>query len=159
MKLHASSPHIFSTQGISSFERPSYRESRAAYTLFEIMLVLGIISVLVGSAIYMLAGNIDVAKDQRVTFDIQTIGTQLRTYEILNYTLPTSEQGLQALVTYPGGEPAPAKWKQLLEKVPLDPWGTPYVYRNPPKVSNAKGYDLFSLGPDKKESDDDIGKK
>jgi len=92
-----------------------------------------------------------------VEFDIQTIGTQLRTYEILNYTLPTTEQGLQALVTYPGGEPAPAKWKQLMEKVPLDPWGTPYLYRNPPKVSNAKGYDLFSLGPDKKESEDDIG--
>ena len=45
----------------------------AGYTLFEIMLVLGIISVLVGSAIYMLAGNIDVAKEQRVDSDIEAI--------------------------------------------------------------------------------------
>ena len=140
-----------------SFHHPKYRESLAAYTLFEIMLVLGIISVLVGSAIYMLAGNIDVAREQRVTTDLQTISTQLRSYEILNYVLPSTQQGLAALVSFPGGDPAPNKWKQLLEKVPLDPWGTPYVYRNPPKVSNSKGYDLFSLGADKKESGDDIG--
>ena len=142
----------------SSFSRSNYRESSAAYTLFEIMLVLGIISVLVGSAIYMLAGNIDVAKAQRVDSDLQSIGTQLRTYEILNYTLPTTEQGLDAMVTFPAGDPAPTRWRRLLEKVPLDPWGTPYAYRNPPKVSNTKGYDLFSYGPDKKESDDDIGR-
>ena len=129
-----------------------------AYTLFEIMLVLGIIAVLVGSAIYLLAGNIDVAKEQRVGSDVQTIGTQLRTYEILNYSMPTTQQGLEALVNFPGGDPAPQHWRRLLDKVPLDPWGTPYVYRNPPKVSNTRGYDLFSLGPDKKESDDDVGK-
>ena len=41
------------------------RFSQSGYMLFEIMLVLGIIAVLVGSAIYMLVGNIDVAKEQR----------------------------------------------------------------------------------------------
>jgi prepilin-type N-terminal cleavage/methylation domain-containing protein len=73
----------------------------AGYTLFEIMLVLGIISVLVGSAIYMLAGNIDVAKEQRVGSDIEAISMQLRTYEMLNYRMPSTEQGLKALVTQP----------------------------------------------------------
>lgn len=128
------------------------------YTLFEIMLVLGIISILVGSAIYMLVGNLDVAREQRVDADRQTIATQLRTYEVVNYTMPTTEQGLEALVKAPTSEPKPRRWKKLLEKVPLDPWGTPYVYRNPSKLNNDKGYDLYSLGPDKKESDDDIGK-
>ena len=113
------------------------------------MLVLGIIAVLVGSAIYMLVGNIDVAKDQRVESDIQAISMQLRTYEMLNYRKPTTEQGLKALVQEPGTDPKPRKWKQLMKSVPLDPWGAEYVYRNPGKL-NPGGFDLYSLGPDVK---------
>ena len=56
----------------------------AGYTLFEIMLVLGIIAVLVGSAIYLLVGNLDVAKEARVDADIQSISTQIRVYEMQN---------------------------------------------------------------------------
>lgn len=129
--------------------------SIAAYTLFEIMLVLGIIAVLVGSAIYLLVGNVDVAKEQRVDADVQAISTQLKLYEMQNYTFPTTEQGLQGLVTRPTTEPAPRRWRQLLESVPLDPWGNPYVYRFPGK-RNPGGYDLFSYGPDRRESDDDL---
>ena len=126
------------------------------YTLFEIMLVLGIISVLVGSAIYMLAGNIDVAKEQRVESDVEAISMQLRTYEMLNYRMPSTEQGLGALVSLPATEPRPRRWKQLMKEMPLDPWGNEYVYRNPGKGGG--GFDLYSLGPDGKESDDDSGK-
>jgi len=127
------------------------------YTLVEIMLVLGIIAVLVGSAIYMLVGNLDIAKEQRAEADIQAIKTQLRTYEMLNYTMPTTDQGLEALVNRPSSEPTPRRWKRLLEQVPLDPWGNPYVYRNP-GIRNPEGFDLFSLGADRRESDDDVGK-
>lgn len=137
-------------------ERNRRRAAQAGYTLFEIMLVLGIISVLVGSAIFMLAGNIDVAKEQRVDSDIEAISMQLRTYEMLNYRMPSTEQGLEALVTQPTTEPRPRRWKQLMKEVPLDPWGNEYVYRNPGK--GGSGYDLYSLGPDGKESDDDSGK-
>jgi general secretion pathway protein G len=139
---------------MKSVSEPKRRHPlQAGYTLFEIMLVLGIISVLVGSAIFMLAGNIDVAKEQRVDSDIEAISMQLRTYEMLNYRMPSTEQGLKALVTQPTTEPRPRRWKQLMTEVPLDPWGNEYVYRNPGK--GGKGFDLFSLGPDGKESDDD----
>jgi general secretion pathway protein G len=141
---------------IFNMRRRQRRFVHAGYTLFEIMLVLGIISVLVGSAIYMLAGNIDVAKEQRVDSDIEAISMQLRTYEMLNYRMPTTEQGLQALVSQPATEPRPRRWKQLMKEVPLDPWGNEYVYRNPGKGGG--GFDLYSLGPDGKESDDDSGK-
>ena len=127
------------------------------YTLFEIMLVLGIIAVLAGSAIYLLVGNVDAAKEQRVDSDIQAISMQLRTYEMLNYRRPSTAQGLQALVTEPSGDPKPRRWKQLMAEVPLDPWGNEYVYRNPGKM-NPKGFDLYSLGPDGVESEDDVGK-
>ena len=132
------------------------RFSQSGYTLFEIMLVLGIIAVLVGSAIYMLVGNIDVAKEQRVDSDIEAISMQLRTYEMLNYRMPSTEQGLKALVNQPTTEPRPRRWKQLMKTVPVDPWGNEYVYRNPGKGGAA--FEIYSLGPDGKDSDDDAGK-
>ena len=116
------------------------------------MLVLGIIAVLVGSAIYLVGGNLDVAKEQRVTSDIQAVSMQLRTYEMLTYRKPTTEQGLQALVTMPTADPKPQHWKKLMDSVPLDPWGQPYVYRNPGKYKT-DGYDLYSLGPQGKDGD------
>ncbi len=141
----------------SHLSRHRVLRDQSAYTLFEIMLVLGIIAVLVGSAIYMLAGNVDVAKEQRVDSDIQTISMQLGVYETRNYSRPTTAQGLKALVEMPAGDPKPRRWKQLLKAVPLDPWGREYVYRNPGKT-NAQGFDLYSLGPDGTESEDDVGK-
>ena len=128
------------------------------YTLFEIMLVLGIISVLVGSSILLVGHVLDDAKDGRVDRDIQAISMMLRTYEMNNFRKPTTEQGLKALVQRPTSDPKPLKWKQPMDSVPLDPWGAEYVYRNPGKF-NPGGYDLYSLGPDGKESEDDVGKK
>lgn len=139
-------------------KNPSRRRHHPpGYTLFEIMLVLGIIAVLVGSAIYLLVGNIDVARESRVEADIQAISTQLRVYEMQNLRPPTTQQGLKALVSRPSTEPMPRRWRQLLEKIPLDPWGEEYVYYSPGK-KNPKGFDLFSKGPDRQEGGgDDIG--
>ena len=140
---------------------PSVRSHRfllrqeKAYTLFEIMLVLGIIAVLVGSAIYLLVGNVDIAKEQRVDSDIHAISTQLKTDEMLNFTFPTTSQGLQALVAKPSAEPVPRRWRQLMNTLPLDPWGSPYQYVYPGKKNPGK-YDIFSLGPDRQPSADDL---
>ena len=96
------------------------------------------------------------AHKQRAESDIEAISMSLKTYEMLNYSLPTNDQGLGALVEKPTSEPEPKHWKKLMKDVPLDPWGSKYVYRFPSK--SGKGFDLFSLGPDKTESIDDIGK-
>jgi general secretion pathway protein G len=143
---------------VTTSRKPRQRTlQQGGYTLFEIMLVLGIIAVLVGSAIYALSGNIDVAKEQRVESDIQAISMQLRTYEMLNFRKPTTAQGLKALVEMPTSDPKPSKWKQLMEKVPLDPWGNEYVYRNPGKYK-PEGFDLYSLGPKGVEGEGNIGR-
>ena len=142
---------------LSPLKRRASLRGDSGYTLFEIMLVLGIIAVLVGSAIYMLSGNIDVAKEQRVQSDIQAISMQLRTYEMLNYRKPNTEQGLKALVQMPSSDPKPQHWKKLMENVPLDPWGNEYVYRNPGKFKS-DSFDLYSLGPKGVEGDGNIGK-
>jgi len=133
---------------------PSIR--RSGFTLLEIMLVVGIIAILVSSGIYLLSGNIDVAKETRVDGDIKTISTQIKTYEMSNYAPPTTEQGLAALVQPPTAPPEPRRWKQLMTEMPVDPWGHPYQYRCP-GVHNPTGFDIFSLGPDGMESADDIG--
>lgn len=130
------------------------KRNQGAYTLVEIMLVLAIISVLVGSAIYLLANNVDMAKEQRVETDFQAISTQLKMYEMRNFNVPTTEQGLDALVKKPSAKPEPRKWVQLMEAIPLDPWGNPYLYRTPGKYY--KPYDIYSLGADGKESGDDL---
>lgn len=118
------------------------------FTLLEIMLVVGIIVLILGVAIGRLGNTTSIAKDMRVQADVQAISTQLRLYESMNGFFPTSDQGLQALVTQPDGDPKPARWYQLFKEVPKDPWQNNYIYRCP-GTKNSDSYDLFSAGPDR----------
>ena len=129
-----------------------------AFTLLEIMLVISIIVVLLGVAINKLGNQVGFAKGVAVRADVNAIGTQLKLYESVNGFYPTSEQGLQALVTPPSSEPRPSHWYQLFKEVPKDPWGSNYIYLNPGR-KNPNGYDLYSAGPDRKAdtADDDWG--
>jgi general secretion pathway protein G len=127
-----------------------------AFTLIEIVLVITIIAILGASAIHLIKGNVDVAKETRAETDIQNIIAQIKVYEARNFQPPTGDQGLQALVERPGTEPVPERWTQLLEEVPKDPWKQDYRYKMPAERSSAN-YDVYSLGPDGVESDDDIG--
>ena len=133
------------------------RRSRAAFSLIEMVLVLGIIALLVGSGIVYLVGVLGVGKETRVKADINTMTAALRTYESVNLSLPTTQQGLSALVVIPKTKPAPKSWRPLLKKTLLDPWGHEYVYLNPGK-KDPSGFDLSSMGPDGKAgTEDDIG--
>jgi general secretion pathway protein G len=124
------------------------RRKDHAFTLLEIMLVVTIIAILLAAAIKFMAPNVDVAKTVRVAGDIQSIKTSLLAYQGLNGFYPTTEQGLQALVTAPTTDPKPARWQQFMEAVPTDPWGMPYVYKCP-GTNNPTKYDLSSAGPDR----------
>ena len=122
------------------------------------MLVVTIIALLLGAAIYKLGGNVEYAKATRVAADMQGINTQLKLYESMNGFLPTTEQGLKALVQQPSTEPRPTRWYQLYKEVPKDPWQNDYVYLNPGR-KNPTGYDLYSAGQDRKPdtADDNWG--
>ncbi len=130
----------------------------AGFTLLEIMLVVTIIALLLGTAIYKLSGNVEYAKHTRISADVQGIGTQLKLYESMNGFYPTTEQGLQALITPPASDPRPSRWYQLYKDMPKDPWQSDYIYRNP-GTKNSTGFDLYSAGPDRKAdtADDDWG--
>jgi general secretion pathway protein G len=131
-------------------------QRRAAFTLIEIVLVITIIAVLGAATIYLIKGNVDVAKATRVDADIKNIVTQIKVFEARNLQPPTTEQGIKALVEMPTIEPVPERWTQLLEEMPKDPWNRPFQYVYPAKRSKAP-YDVFSLGADGIESGDDIG--
>lgn len=128
------------------------------FTLIELMVVLVIIGVL---AALIVPNVLDRADDARVTAaktDIANLNQALKLYRLDNQRYPTSEQGLQALVTKPTSGPAPTNWKPYLEKLPNDPWSNPYQYLNP----GVKGpIDIMSFGADGKAGgegkDADIG--
>jgi general secretion pathway protein G len=134
------------------------KRKQQGFTLLEIMLVVSIIVIILGVAISKLGNTTAIAKSMRVQADIQAIKTQLQLYESMNGFYPTTDQGLQALVQQPAGDPRPTRWYQLFRELPKDPWGSNYIYRNPGQ-KNAGGYDLFSAGPDRQAdtADDDWG--
>ena len=134
------------------------KKRQSAFTLLEIMLVISIIVVLLGVAINKLVGTTDMARVVAVRGDIQAINTQLKLYESLNGYPPTTEQGLEALVTQPSSDPRPQRWHQLFKEIPSDPWANHYIYLCPGR-KNPTGYDLYSAGRDRKAdtADDDWG--
>jgi general secretion pathway protein G len=134
------------------------RKNQSGFTLLEIMLVVTIIALLLGAAIYKLGGNVEYARSTRVAADMQGINTQLKLYESMNGFMPSTEQGLKALVQQPSTEPRPTRWYQLYKELPKDPWNNDYVYLNPGR-KNPNGYDLYSAGKDRKPdtADDEWG--
>jgi general secretion pathway protein G len=133
------------------------RRTRGAFTLIEMLIVLSIIALLVGMAIYNLTGVNEGAKEQKVQADLLAFKELLAAYELQNGNLPTTEQGIKALWTRPTDEPVPPHWRALLEKETLDPWGHPYQYLYPGK-HNPERYDVWSMGPDgQTDTADDIG--
>jgi general secretion pathway protein G len=77
--------------------------------------------------------------------DVNNLTQALKLYRLDNQRYPSSEQGLQALVSKPTTDPVPPNWKPYLEKLPNDPWGRPYQYLNPGVKSEI---DVMSLGAD-----------
>ena len=84
--------------------------------------------------------------------ELRVLSAALEEYRETTGEVPTTAQGLAALMDRPETLSPDAAWKERLISVPPDPWGVPYVYRS----ADGKTFDLFSLGPDGKESADDI---
>lgn len=129
-----------------------------AFTLLEMMIVLLIIALIIGSVAVMVQGIEGNAQAVTTGGKIKALETALVSYKISNLVYPTQEQGLEALVSPPRAEPKPKRWSQVIKSEGLlDPWGHKFAYRNPGK-HNAGGYDVFSFGPDGAEGTaDDIG--
>ena len=124
------------------------------FTLLEIMLVVAIIALLLSTGFYFLGPQILIAQDAKIGADFKAFDQALTTYENLNGFLPTTEQGLQALVTPPASDPKPQRWYQMMKQLPKDPWQSDYVYVCP-GTHNPQSYDIYSKGKDKTENTPD----
>lgn len=128
------------------------------FTLLELMVVVVIIGVLGALIVPNFMDRPNEARVSAAKTDISSLMQALKLYKLDNHRYPTAEQGLNALVAKPAAGPSPANWKPYLDKLPNDPWGTPYQYLNP----GLKGeVDVLSLGGDGKSGgegfDADIG--
>jgi len=124
------------------------------FTLVELMIVVVIISVLVAMIVPRMAGRSEQARVGIAKADVTlNVATGLKLYELDNGSYPTTEEGLNALLTATGSA---RNWKgPYIEKKPMDPWGKEYQYRCP-GIHRTNDYDLFSLGKDGIESADDV---
>jgi general secretion pathway protein G len=137
--------------------RRAARSSRRGFTLFEMLIVLGIIAMLMGLVIFSLQNVTGDAQREKAKADILTLREALAAYQLDCGSLPTTEQGLSVLWSKPTVEPVPPQWHKQMDEEVLDPWGHPYQYRNPGK-HNPDKYDIFSMGADgQPDTDDDIG--
>lgn len=132
--------------------------STAGFTLIEVMVVIVILGVLAALIVPRVMERPDEARAIAAQQDIRSLMNALKLYKLDNRRYPTSEQGLAALVARPAAQPVPEQWRPYLDKMPVDPWGTPYQYLNP----GLRGeIDVMSFGADGKAggegSDADIG--
>lgn len=132
----------------------------SGFTLIEVMVVIVILGVLAAIVVPSLMSRPDEARVVAARQEISTVMQALKLYRLDNGRYPSTEQGLQALVTKPATSPAPRNWKQggYLERLPRDPWGNAYQYLSP----GLKGeIDVFSYAADGKAGgaglDADIG--
>lgn len=131
---------------------------RKGFTLLEIMVVIVILGLLAAMVVPNVMGSLDEANISKVKTDIQGLETALKMYNMDVKRYPTTDQGLQALVTRPSSNPVPKKYRSggYIEKLADDPWGSPYYYKLP--SDHGARYDVFSAGPDGEAGTcDDIG--
>jgi general secretion pathway protein G len=138
--------------------RSRSRRSAAGFTLTEILIAIALIVMLVAAAVTQLTGIFSGGQVQIATaFVKQDIDTPILAYKMATGNLPTTDQGLRALIIAPDGV---SNWHGpylSTKDVPKDPWQNEYHYRAP-GVHNPTSYDVWSSGPDGVDGNaDDIG--
>jgi len=125
----------------------SARRRDQGFTLIEIMVVVVIIGILAAVVVPAVLDKPDKARVTAAKADIHSIESALAMYKLDNFNYPSTQQGLQALVTKPSGQPEAANWNPsgYLKSVPKDPWGHDYVYLSPGTHGDI---DIMSYGSD-----------
>ena len=118
-------------------------------TLIEIMIVLLILGRMAGILVTKVMSSLAKARVNQAKILISEIGKALDQFNTDCGFYPTTDQGLQGLITSPGGSRACPNWgpEAYIKKLPKDPWGTELIYACP----DGSHYTLKSLGRDKKE--------
>ena len=138
---------------LSSNRHNKPARKQAGFTLIEILVVVVIVGILGAIIVPNLLGRPDQARVTAAESDIRSLAVALDMYRLDNFVYPSTEQGLEALVSRPAGFPEPKNYAPdgYLKSVPTDPWGSPYIYERA-----GDSFSLFSLGADGAEGGDEL---
>lgn len=128
---------------------------QAGFTLLEVMVVIVILGILASFVVPNLMGNKEKADQQKAITDIVALENALDMYKLDNSVYPTTDQGLEALVTKPSSSPEPRNYRNdgYIRRLPNDAWGNAYQYLSP---GDNGTIDVFSLGADGQEGGEGI---
>ncbi len=132
-----------------------YQQKNQGFTLIEILVVVVIMGILAAIIVPRVMDQPDQARVTKAKQDVQAMVTALEMYKLQNYHYPSTDQGLEALISQPSGQPEARNWKKggYIDRLPDDPWGNSYKYLNP----GVHGViDVFSLGADGSSGGDGI---
>jgi len=125
-------------------------KQQQGFSLIEVLVVVVIMGMLIGLIGPNVLGQVDRARVTTAKSDIASLSQALDMYKLDNHFYPTTDQGLEALVSRPQSSPEPRNWNPegyiKGSKLPLDPWDGEYVYMSPGEDN--RPYELLSLGAD-----------
>ena len=128
----------------------------SGFTLIEIMVVIVILGILAAVVVPRIMDRPDAARIVKAKQDIRAMEGALELYRLDNFNYPSTDQGLEALVSEPSGSPEAKNWKSggYMKRLPKDPWGAEYQYLSP-GVNGA--IDIFTFGADGEEGGEESG--
>lgn len=139
----------------SGAARSVQRSRQKGFTLIELMVVVVILSILAAVVIPRVMDRPEQARTSAAKTNIRALSSALDMYKLDNYQYPTTDQGLDALVNPPDLQPQPENWNRYMNRIPLDPWGSEFLYLQPGVRAEV---DIFSPGPNRRPGDeDDVG--
>lgn len=133
------------------------KNKQSGFTLLEIIVVVTIIAIMAAYIAPKVAGRTDDARISKAKSDIRVLDSSLELYKLDNFKFPTTDDGLDALISAPSSA---KNWRKggYIKRLRKDPWGNDYQYQNP---GDHGEIDIFSLGADGveggEEDDADIG--
>ncbi len=126
--------------------RDTQRCRESGFTLLELLVVVAVLGLLIGLVAPAALHQLGSAKEKIAHQSIERLESVLDMYKLDVGSYPTSDQGLQALITRPQGVTSWSGPYLKGDKLPQDPWGRPFLYRSPSQRPG-RDYDLYSLGP------------
>ena len=144
----------------TALQKQRISSPKSGFTLVEILIVIALIALLASAAIGGLGGIFGGQQEKTARIFVeQSVKIPLVAYRLDVGNYPTTEEGLNALAKAPASKEKKWKGPYLEKAIEPDPWGNEYKYRFPgsKNINGARGYDVWSLGPDGVESADDIG--
>jgi general secretion pathway protein G len=126
----------------------SIRERKAhnGFTLIELLVVITILAILAAVVIPKVVHRADDARQAAAIADVSAFSSALNMYKVDTGQYPTTDQGLQALLTNPGVKGWNKPYLDNMATLKTDPWGHPYIYNCP--SSHGQDFDIVSAGKD-----------